>query len=148
MTEQRFVLGFLFTRELRQVALIRKQRPSWQRGLLNGIGGHIELSDNSPAEAMRREFRKETGLEITEWSEFGEIKAPGALVHCVAARTRPGQQKPLTQTTDEEPRWYPVGVGDTEVCVRNLPILICAASHRLEADEANESSPFVTLDYT
>jgi len=37
MTE--YVLGFLMDNY--RVVLIEKQRPAWQKGLLNGVGGHI-----------------------------------------------------------------------------------------------------------
>lgn len=41
--------------------LIEKQRPAWQRGLVNGIGGKVE-SGETPAEAMAREFLEECGI--------------------------------------------------------------------------------------
>jgi len=36
------VCGFLIHKPLMLVALVRKQKPAWQAGLLNGIGGKIE----------------------------------------------------------------------------------------------------------
>ena len=38
----RYVAGFLVSDDRYYVALIRKKRPAWQEGRLNGIGGHIE----------------------------------------------------------------------------------------------------------
>jgi hypothetical protein len=35
----KYVLGFMFDEELRNVALIRKIKPKWQEGKWNGIGG-------------------------------------------------------------------------------------------------------------
>ena len=61
----RYVVGFMFNIDRTRVALIRKQRPDWQRGRLNGIGGHIEL-DETAWQAMVREFREETGYESFE----------------------------------------------------------------------------------
>ena len=79
---KRYVVGFLFGRVERvnpnnmakllmppRVALVRKNRPAWQRNRLNGIGGKIE-GDETPAEAMRREFLEEAGLDIRSWHEF------------------------------------------------------------------------------
>lgn len=43
------------------VLLIRKAKPDWQKGLLNGIGGKLEGSE-SVLECTVREFREETGL--------------------------------------------------------------------------------------
>lgn len=51
-----------------QVGLIRKVRPEWQAGHLNGIGGHIE-SGETAYQAMVREFEEETGLYVHRWSE-------------------------------------------------------------------------------
>ena len=39
---ERMVVGFAFTEDRRSVILIRKNRPEWQAGRLNGVGGHIE----------------------------------------------------------------------------------------------------------
>jgi 8-oxo-dGTP diphosphatase len=54
------VLGFAILN--RQVLLVRKRRPQWQAGLLNGLGGHVEPGE-SDVEAMVREFREECGVE-------------------------------------------------------------------------------------
>ena len=62
----RYVLGFVFNKDMSSVLLIRKDHPDWQKGLVNGIGGHIEVGECS-AMAMYREFKEEAGLEITEW---------------------------------------------------------------------------------
>ena len=40
--------------------VIKKERPVWQAGLLNAIGGHVEKGEY-PVEAMQREFLEETG---------------------------------------------------------------------------------------
>lgn len=66
-----YVVGFLFDEKALNVALIRKLRPDWQRGMLNGIGGKIEEGEETPT-AMRREFREETGVDIPEedWRLF------------------------------------------------------------------------------
>src|SRR5215208_5596620 len=65
---QTYACGFLFSPDRQRVLLIRKRRPAWQAGKLNGVGGKIER-DESPAEAMRREFREEAGLDVRDWQE-------------------------------------------------------------------------------
>ncbi|MGE3333658.1 MAG: NUDIX domain-containing protein [Rhodospirillaceae bacterium] len=66
MTEplKTYALGFMFYRsplgEL-TVVLIKKKRPAWQAGLLNGIGGKVEDGE-TPEQAMVREFKEEAGL--------------------------------------------------------------------------------------
>lgn len=64
-----YVLGFIFNSEGYMVQLIRKNRPEWQAGRLNGIGGKIEPNEN-PLEAMVRECREEAGVTINEWDLF------------------------------------------------------------------------------
>ena len=53
-----YVLGFLFDPFEKYVKLILKERPVWQKGFYNGIGGHIEDGE-TPVEAMVREFHEE-----------------------------------------------------------------------------------------
>lgn len=67
-----YTLGFVFNPERTHVMLIRKTRPQWQAGSLNGIGGKLE-QDESESECMIREFREETGLfESPRWKPVGE----------------------------------------------------------------------------
>lgn len=61
---KRYVVGLMFSNNDSHVVLIRKNRPTWQAGKLNGVGGHIEEGE-SPIEAMVREFREETGVTTT-----------------------------------------------------------------------------------
>ncbi len=70
-TETAYVVGFMFSPDLEKVALIRKKRPAWQAGLLNGIGGKIEALE-PPAVAMAREFLEETGSRTHpgEWKHY------------------------------------------------------------------------------
>ena len=65
---QTYACGFLFSADRSRVLLIRKNRPAWQAGKLNGIGGKIERGE-TPADAMRREFREEAALDIATWQE-------------------------------------------------------------------------------
>lgn len=58
---QRYVCGFMFSEHKDSVLLIRKKKPAWQAGKLNGVGGKIEPGE-SPGDAMVREFHEETGL--------------------------------------------------------------------------------------
>ena len=67
-----YVLGFMFDKKTKQVLLIMKNRPKWQRGKLNGIGGHIEPRDKSPKHAMAREFKEETGIETIP-DKWGQV---------------------------------------------------------------------------
>lgn len=75
-------LGFMFSPDCKQVALIEKISPAWQAGKLNGIGGKAEPGETS-LEAMAREFREETGVatETTQWTLFAALGSPHFEVH-------------------------------------------------------------------
>ncbi len=77
-----YVVGFQFNAERTKVALIRKAKPEWQKGLLNGIGGKIEPTDNDPHSAMVREFREETGVATDSWMCFAEMRGGDWSVQC------------------------------------------------------------------
>ena len=66
-----YVVGFLFKEDKSSVVLIRKDRPAWQAGKLNGVGGKIEPNE-SAIDAMVREFREETSVDTNPsiWKHF------------------------------------------------------------------------------
>lgn len=102
---QRYVVGFLFYGA--EVALVRKAKPAWQCGHLNGVGGKIERRE-SPAEAMAREFREETGVatEPSDWTEAVVMDGPGWRIHFFS---RESGWRPVLVGSEEEPvAWYPV----------------------------------------
>ena len=82
MSYQRYVLGFAFFED--KVVLIRKERPAWQAGFLNGVGGHIEDSDKTPADAMAREFSEETSVmtSVGRWMSFAIMRGKDWDCHC------------------------------------------------------------------
>lgn len=80
----KYVAGLLFTKSRKHVALVRKNKPDWQKGKLNAIGGKIE-GDETPLQAMQREFREETGVDRAEWERVVILDGPGFEVHFFAA---------------------------------------------------------------
>ena len=85
MDKKYYVLGFLFSPDCKRVALIIKNRPDWQAGFLNGIGGKIEESDHHALEAMIREFKEETGVLVDSWKFYAEMKGKEWVVYCYTA---------------------------------------------------------------
>lgn len=65
---KKYVLGFLFSNDKRDIALIRKERPEFQKGKFNGVGGKIE-NDETPLEAMNRECKEEFEINV-EWKQY------------------------------------------------------------------------------
>lgn len=74
MESTTYVLGFLFDPGLHNVALIEKQKPAWQAGRYNGIGGKVE-GDETFSAAMSREFHEETGVLLPPeaWTQYAKI---------------------------------------------------------------------------
>ncbi len=77
---KKYVAGLMFSEDKTKVALVRKNKPDLQKGLLNGIGGKIELEDSGycnpdsliteSERAMIREFQEETGVLQEDWHYF------------------------------------------------------------------------------
>jgi len=75
MTRTMMSVGFLFSDDLQNVLLLRKARPEWQAGKLNGVGGHSEETDTTLEDTMRRECLEEVGVDIakSEWLRVVEM---------------------------------------------------------------------------
>jgi 8-oxo-dGTP diphosphatase len=83
---QNYVVGFIYNKDKTHVALLRKDRPKWQAGLLNGIGGKID-GNESAMEAMVRECKEETTQSISdkEWTYFAQFGGDWGTVFCFSA---------------------------------------------------------------
>lgn len=96
---KRYVCGFLFSSDRKRVLLIRKNKPTWQIGRLNGVGGKVEEGE-TPLEAMRREFHEEAGLLREDWSEVavlqGGIIEAQRIVYFFRAFGGPDQARQMT----------------------------------------------------
>ncbi|HEV2071076.1 MAG TPA: NUDIX domain-containing protein [Acidimicrobiales bacterium] len=78
--KRQWVVGFLLDTDAEMVVLIRKNRPRWQLGRLNGVGGKVEPGETLDA-AMRREFTEETGVYVQDWHHFATLTWEEGLVH-------------------------------------------------------------------
>jgi 8-oxo-dGTP diphosphatase len=98
--QHRYVVGFLVSDDGSRIALMRKERPAWQRGKWNGIGGKIE-GDETPKAAMAREFREETGLLIESWQRRVELRGSDWTVYFFLARAGSRTVASLSGQEDE-----------------------------------------------
>lgn len=128
---KRYVAGFLFD-DRGYVALINKRRPEWQRGKLNGIGGHIE-KDESSENAMVREFKEETGLAVFHWKHFATVGGSSYSVEWFMTRlswqTELGYRRDIASITDEAVGWYLVDKLPSNI-IPNLKWLIPLADYK------------------
>ena len=80
---QQYVVGFAFSADRSKVVLIEKNRPAWQAGKLNGVGGKVDANETHEA-AMAREFFEETGVQTTaeNWHYFAKLIGRDGDVGC------------------------------------------------------------------
>lgn len=118
----KYCLGFMFSPNYSHVALILKNRPLWQKGQLNGIGGKVNPNE-TPLDAMIREFYEETGYQTqtTDWNNFATINGLMYEVQCFTA-TAP--LKELKTTTDEQIQIHPLNYLPYTKLIPNLLWLI------------------------
>lgn len=119
----KYVCGILLSKG--KFTLIKKNRPEWQKGKLNGIGGKIKSfrsndsestfnQEENPKVAMAREFEEETGvfIQASRWHCFHiesfvnakTLKADqsGAKVYFFIALGEPEEIDAVETMTDEE----------------------------------------------
>lgn len=128
---KRYVVGFMFDDHLQNVCMIVKNRPDWQRGLLNGVGGSIEPNE-CPLHAMIREFREETGCTTiaSTWQHTATLRFPHAEVEFFAGKSTAAFQR-ATTCTDETIMKIPLADLDSYNVVENIPALLELSVQRL-----------------
>jgi 8-oxo-dGTP diphosphatase len=135
MTE--YVLGFMFGNNRQEVLLIRKNRPDWQAGKLNGIGGKVEAGE-LPYQAMIREFEEEAGVPLTGWNNFGTMRVGDAIVYLYSSFESDSFDKARSMTDEEIER---VNINTlSNPCLNLLPNLLWLvpmAAHSGEIFNAN-----------
>lgn len=113
MKKTKFSLGFIFDAQLQNVLLIQKNRPDWQKGKWNGLGGHVEKGETY-LQTIEREVFEESGLNIpaNEWIKVGEMKLTDSICWVFAAIYK-GELTDIQIKTDEILAWH---------SIRNIPI--------------------------
>lgn len=128
-----FVVVFIFNHDLTQVLLILKNRPAWQAGFFNGLGGKLEAGETA-LQCAWREIREESTLDIREedWVEVGVIKQPQGDVAVLTTRYESAMND--ARTNEDEPiEWHPSDCMPNNV-IANLRWLIPLCQEKLETN--------------
>jgi len=122
--------GLIFNEDKTQVLLIRKNRPQWQAGMFNGIGGKVEEGE-SALECMIRESHEETTIKDENWRSIACLHGADFRVDFFAIYNQDFEKiKPLTDEL-----LYPINVKDIynrqfyfyNEIMRNLRVVISLA---------------------
>lgn len=74
-----YTVGFVFTNGNKDVLLVRKLKPLWQAGRLNGIGGKFEPGETA-AQCIYREGYEEIGHHLG-WDKFCVLRGGNFVCH-------------------------------------------------------------------
>ena len=125
---KQYVLGFIFDETGDNVLLMRKKRPKWQAGKLNGIGGKIEPNESALC-AIVRESEEELELKDDRkiaWYYLGVTRGKDWIVFVYTAQ----HCRQITAAEDEPVAWYEVSKLPRDV-IPNLRFLVPLCQYRL-----------------
>ncbi len=133
---QKYTLGFLFNKELTKVLLIHKQRPMWQKGMVNGLGGKFE-NQESALECIAREVKEETDIliEPKKWVKFAELHSSKFAVEVLTA-IYSGPETDAIDNEDQRVEWFDVKHLPKNI-MTNLAWLIPLAQEKIEERNIN-----------
>jgi 8-oxo-dGTP diphosphatase len=98
---KKFTVGFVFDQNLKNVLLMHKDRPDWQAGKVNGIGGKFDVGEES-LDCMMREAKEESDLDTDKdkWVFLGNMYTD--MVHLdVYAYVHDDLSRAKTMTSEE-----------------------------------------------
>lgn len=123
--KQMMVAGFFFTSDRENVLLVEKKKPSWQAGLLNGVGGKCEFGETA-AEAMVREFEEETTHHVCEsdWFNFAVETHRDYELHCFMTVSTDDVKFPYKNDAGEDLVWVDAALPPTSRIIGNLQWLL------------------------
>ncbi len=104
----KFVLAFIFDQTFEHVLLMHKNRPEWQKGKINGLGGKVEEGE-SALNCVHREVKEESGLQIEagDWVKCGVMYSDSFTMDVFGCAYKGNPSD--AQTLEDEPiEWFSV----------------------------------------
>lgn len=137
---EKICCSILFTSNLVYVWLMEKNKPEWQKGSLNGLGGKIEEGETI-IEAGIRELKEEGGIDLKE----EDLKIVGRMeninndendfiCHILTGIT----DKKLETMESEEVKQLPVDAIVNFQHIQNIPLLLEACKYCLNSSHFKE----------
>lgn len=105
---KKYTLGFVFNKNLDHVLLMHKNRPDWQAGKINGLGGKLEEGEDGVS-CIQREVKEESGLDIEKdnWVYAGVLYSESFHME-VLCSTHEGNMEDAKTLEDEEIEWFQI----------------------------------------
>lgn len=117
----RVVVGIIT--DNKEILLLKKNNPDWQKGLYNGIGGKVELN-TTPLETIIKKSEEDLGINISNWRELdSEISSSGIEIVYFLATLNEGEIKKLQSQTDERAELFSINNLPTNI-LQDLKIQI------------------------
>ena len=117
----RVVVGIIT--DNKEILLLKKNNPDWQKGLYNGIGGKVELN-TTPLETIIKKCQEELGVNISNWIELdSEISSSGIEIVYFLTTLNEGEIKKLQSQTDERVELFSINNLPTNI-LQDLKIQI------------------------
>lgn len=120
---QKYVVGFIFNKDLDTVLLMHKNSPAWQNGLVNGLGGKVDGEETS-FDCIVREIKEESGLITLEdrWIKTGKVYS-NTFTMDVFGYIYDGDMNNAKTLEDEQIEWFPINKLPKN-CVENVTWLV------------------------
>ena len=117
----RVVVGIIT--DNKEILLLKKNNPDWQKGLYNGIGGKVELN-TTPLETIIKKSEEDLGINISNWIELdSEISSSGIEIVYFLTTLNEGEIKKLQSQTDERAELFSINNLPTNI-LQDLKIQI------------------------
>jgi 8-oxo-dGTP diphosphatase len=120
---QKYTLGFIFNKNLDHVLLMHKNRPDWQAGKVNGLGGKFEEGEDGIS-CIKREVKEESNLDIEKdkWIYAGVLYSQSFNMEVFCSMYE-GDMEDAKTLEDEEIEWFPIEHLPSNT-IDNIPWLI------------------------
>lgn len=88
----------------KEIKIVHKDRPEWQKGKINLPGGKVEPGE-TPEQAAKREFQEEVGATANKVVLMGKILGKDCIIYCFHVVEVGEINLPRSSTETEKVEW-------------------------------------------